>query len=226
MTPFQGIPAGRVAVTPVPNVIFSELLPLMDDLAEVRVTLHVFYLLYQKKGSPRYVTHDELRSDATLMRALSFEPEMLERALARAVAHAALLEVQLQGAPAYLFNTAEGRRALERIARGELGQDARVPPPAPPAQEIPNIFKLYEQQIGPLTPLIADELKEAELEYPPDVILNAFRIAAENNARKWSYVRAVLLDWTREHKHEKTRRPSPRRRPTITGRLADVAKPK
>lgn len=224
---FAGIPSGRLSFTSVPNIILSELLPQMDDLAEVKVTLHVFYLLSQKKGSPRSVTTEELRGDTTLMRSLEFEPENLKRGLEKATARGALLQIEADGAALYFFNTAESRQALERIERGELklGESVRVVEAS--AEPTPNIFKLYEQNIGTLTPIVADELKEAEQEYPPEVILDAFRIAAENNARSWKYVRAVLSDWARGNKHEKTRRPSSReRRPTVTGKLANVVKPK
>lgn len=224
---FTGVPNGRIAFTSVPNIIFSELLPLMDDVAQIQVTLHVFYLLSQKKGSPRYVTFEELRGDATLMQSLAFKPEQLKRGLEKGVACGALLQVQADGAAWYFFNSPESRRALEKIQNGELklAADARVV--NQDAQETPNIFKLYEQNIGALTPIIADELKEAETDYPPQVILDAFRIAAENNVRSWKYVSKILLDWTRKSQDEKTRRPSSReRRPAITGKLADLAKQK
>jgi DNA replication protein len=223
---FVGVPSGRLTFTAVPNVVFSELLPLLDDAAEIQVTLHVFYLLSQKKGSPRYVTYDELRADATLMRALAFKAQNLKRGLEKATAHGALLQAQVDETAWYFFNTPEGRKTIEQIERGafEAARTAHVVPP--PVEAAPNIFKLYEQHIGTLTPLIAEELKEAEQEYPPDVILDAFRIAAENNARSWRYVHKILLDWTRSNKYEKTRRPASRRRPAITGKLADVAKSK
>ena len=226
MSRFSGIPSGRLEFTSVPNVIFSELLPLMDDGAELHVTLHVFYLLSQKKGSPRYVTYDELRGDESLMRALEYKPQNLRRGLAKATEHGALLHVEADGAAIYFFNTSEGRKASEQIARGEsnVGAGARVVPA--PVEASPNIFKLYEQHIGPLNPIIAEELKEAEQEYPPGVILDAFRIAAENNARSWRYVNKVLVDWTRDKKHETNRRPATKRRPAITGKLADVTKSK
>lgn len=224
---FAGIPSGRLSFTSIPNIILSELLPQMDDLAEVKVTLHIFYLLSQKKGSPRYVTFDELRGDTTLMRSLDFKVENLKRGLEKAAACDALLQIEADGAALYLFNTAESRSALEKVERGELklGKSVHVVEASP--EPTPNIFKLYEQNIGTLTPMVADELREAERDYPPEVILDAFRIAAENNARSWKYVRAVLSDWTRGNKHEKTRRPASReRRPTVTGKLANVVKPK
>ncbi len=204
--PFAGVPAGRVELTPLPNVLFSEVLPEIDDLAEAQVTLHVFYLLYHKKGSPRFVTASELAADATLCRALAQNgqpvQEALTRGLQKAIARGTLLHVVIAGEDGYLFNTAESRKALEKIERGELLPGINVRRQVPTVVEPPNIFKLYEQNIGALTPLIVEELKEAEKEYPPDVILDAFRIATENNVRKWSYVRAILTDGTREGRHE------------------------
>jgi DnaD/phage-associated family protein len=161
------------------------------------------------------------------MRSLEFNVKALEQGLAQASARGSLLRVEANGTSWYLFNTSESRKALVRIEREGLALDADARPLEPVAAEFPNIFRLYEQNIGPLTPLIVDELKEAEAEYPPSVIEDAFRIATENNARKWSYVRAILKDWARGNKHETTRRPSSReRRPAITGKLADVAKSK
>lgn len=223
--PFAGIPAGRVQVTPVPNVLFSELVPEVDDLAELQVTLHIFYVLVQKKGSPRYVTLSELASDSTLMRALAFREDELRQALRRAEARGGILGLPGESETFYFFNTAESRRLVEQIERGEveLPQSVRRREPAP--AEPPNIFKLYEQNVGVLTPMIAEELKQAERDYPPEIILDAFKIAVENNKRAWSYVRQILLNWTREGKHETIGRDSAReRKPYIRGKLADTVR--
>lgn len=223
--PFPGIPAGRVQVTPVPNMIFSELLPALDDLAEAQITLHIYYLLSQKKGSPRYVTLEELRADSALQRALSFREDDLQRGLGKAEARGTLLHLVAHEEDWYFFNTSESRRAVEKLEQGNGQELSSVRRPVSPAVPAPNIFKLYEQNIGMLSPLIAEELKEAEEIYPAHVIEDAFRIAAENNVRKWSYVRTILLDWAREGKYEKTGRDSKKRRqPLIRGKLANRAK--
>jgi DnaD/phage-associated family protein len=67
-------------------------------------------------------------------------------------------------------------------------------PSAPPAER-PNIFKLYEENIGPLTPLIADALKDAEQTYAPEWVAEALEIAVKNNKRNWRYVEAILKRW-------------------------------
>ena len=64
--------------------------------------------------------------------------------------------------------------------------------------ERPNIFVLYEQNIGLLSPMIAEELKDAAEQYPTDWIEAAFREAVQQNKRKWSYIRAILRHWGTE----------------------------
>ena len=45
MQGFAGFPAGKLPTTPVPNQFFSELLPLVDNLVELKVILHLFWLI-------------------------------------------------------------------------------------------------------------------------------------------------------------------------------------
>jgi DnaD/phage-associated family protein len=66
--------------------------------------------------------------------------------------------------------------------------------------ERPNIFTLYEQNIGLLAPLVAEELRDAGERYPWDWIEAAFREAAQQNKRKWSYIRAILKRWETDGK--------------------------
>ena len=64
----------------------------------------------------------------------------------------------------------------------------------------PNVFVLYEQNIGMLTPMIAEELRDAEKHYPEDWIPEAFREAVELNKRSWRYVLRILERWRAEGK--------------------------
>lgn len=235
MKGFSGFPAGKVHFTPLPNLFFSELLPSIDDLAELKVTLHIFWLLHQKKGYPRYVSRRELEADGVLLRGLKGmgqEPgECLGQALERAVARGTLLHVMAQREDErddwYFMNTDVGRRTVDKIQRGELELEADILPSEVRLEvERPNIFVLYEQNIGLLTPLIAEELRDAEKAYPADWIEEAFRIAVEHNARRWRYVRSVLERWAAEGKDsEKVRRGSEGdRRRYIEGKYAEYIK--
>ncbi|MCS7069874.1 MAG: DnaD domain protein [Anaerolinea sp.] len=192
---FSGFAAGKHRFVEVPAAFFTELLPVIDDLDELRITVYAIYALHQREARYRFLIDEDfagLRLDA---------PRLL-RALTRACERGALLRVRVeidgQETWLYFLNTETGRRAVEQIQRGEWrGTDARTLEILP---ERPNIYRLYEANIGPLTPLIADALRDAEREFPLDWIEDALRTAVEANALNWKYVRAVLDRWKREGK--------------------------
>jgi DNA replication protein len=221
-----------------PNLFFSELLPDIDHLGELKVTLHVFWLLTQKEGKQRYVSGEELAADRRLLGGLAsagMSPEeALRDALDRAVARRTLLRVTTGEGPAggepgqsarrdwYFINSEKGRQAVDDLLAGkwalaETGQRLQL------QAERPNIFVLYEQNIGPLTPLLAEELMEAEDAYPASWIEDAFREAVELNKRSWRYVQRILERWAAEGKPDETSRRGDERdrRRFIEGEYAD-----
>lgn len=209
MSTFSGFPSGRTGHTALPDLFFSELLPLVDNLAELKVTLHIFWLLYHKQGAPRYVALQELQGDGTLLRGLqglaASPMDALRDGLQRSVARGTLLHLHGTGDEQhfYFVNSAQGRRALEQAQTGELSLAegvVRAEPVAP--AERPNIFVLYEQNVGLLQPIIAEELQEAERTYPQEWIEEAFRVAVENNVRNWKYIRRILERWAAEGKDD------------------------
>ncbi len=195
---FPGVPTGRVTVTPIPNLFFTDLIPVVDDLAELKTILHIFWLIANNK--PQYVRLSDLRADRTLMESLATngaEPEEeLTRALDAAAARGALLRLQSED-DFYFVNNEAGRRTYERMEKEELPRRSTIAEPAD-ARGRPNIFALYEQNIGLLTPMIAEELKDAEKEYPEEWIEEAIKLAVENNVHKWSYARKILERWRTE----------------------------
>ena len=72
MKQFNGFPT-RMEFTPIPNVFLSSLLPQISDIAELKTTLHVFRVVYGKRGYPRFITYRELLSDTSLMDNLKVE---------------------------------------------------------------------------------------------------------------------------------------------------------
>jgi DnaD/phage-associated family protein len=133
----------------------------------------------------------------------------LRRGLDAAVERGTLLRLDVEPEPAvgghegqaqelYFLNTAAGRKEIAAIEAGEQDLGRLLPPPTEPPEVKPNIFELYEQHIGPLTPMIAEELKDAEGQYPAVWFEPAFRIAVERNKRSWSYIAAILRRWEAE----------------------------
>jgi DnaD/phage-associated family protein len=67
-----------------------------------------------------------------------------------------------------------------------------------------SIFSLYESEIGIITPMIAEEIIDAEKIYPIDWFQAAFQEAARNNKRSWAYAKAILKRWSKEGYKTKT----------------------
>jgi DnaD/phage-associated family protein len=230
MTGFAGFPAGKQPYTPLPNLFFTELLPNIDHLGELKVTLHVLWLVLQKRGSQRCVSASELAADERLLGGLGSQAlparEALFDALERAVARGTLLQVSMGTEPDdqswYFVNSESGRSAVDRVLAGEWSPVEGDQPVHLQAKR-PNIFVLYEQNIGALTPIMAETLMEAEDTYPEDWIEDAFREAVKSNVRKWRYVESILEAWASEGKgDEKSRRTDERdRRRFIEGEYAD-----
>ncbi len=200
MRAFSGFSPGRARKVSLPEAVFSELLPLIDDLHELKVTLHILWRLADQRGQTvRYLRQADLANDTLLLAGLGPAPlAALEAALARAVERGSLLvaeEPPGSGERLIFANTPRGRAAVEALANG------RWPRPLEAASRS-NVFALYEQNIGPLSPLLVDELREAETTYPVEWIEEAFRIAVGLNKRNWRYIRAILERWRTEGKDD------------------------
>ena len=200
MRAFSGFPPGKVRNASIPEPVFTEIIPLIDDLAELKLTLHVLWRLGQQSGRVRYLRHADLTSDQVLLAGLGEEPtQALPAAIERTVERGTLLRVKAAigeiAEDVYFANTPLGRAAVDAIARGEWPDELE-------SAARPNIFALYEQNIGLLTPLIADQLREAEQEYPAEWVEEAFGTAVALNKRSWRYVRAILERWRTQGKDE------------------------
>jgi DNA replication protein len=213
MKEFSGF-TSKMQFTPIPNVFFSSLLPQISDIAELKTTLHIFELLYRKRGYPRFTTYRELAGNASLMSSLKKEKEppfeALRKALELATKRGTVLHMALDRDGAtdeiYFLNTESDRQLMTKIQSGEFhlpGLKAKEQPYID-AEEQPDIFTLYEQNIGMLTPMIAEELKEAEGLYPETWIKDAIKEAVNHGKRKWSYISAILERWSAEGKSDGT----------------------
>jgi DNA replication protein len=216
MKNFGGFP-GKTKYTPIPNPFFSTVLPQIDDIAEIKVTLHIFWVVYQKRGYPRFVTYRELLANPMLTEKPGDDglpDDLLQHSLDQAVERGTLLHLTVerdgQVDDLYFVNTEADRRAIDRIKSGELKIGKLVvSEPYPASQEQPNIFALYEQNIGMLSPIIVEELKEAEKTYPESWIQEAFKEAIDLNKRNWRYISRILERWAAEGKdHGEHRRHS------------------
>lgn len=209
--PFDGFPNTGQATT-VPNLFFARVLPEIDSVEEFVVSLYFFYAQSAPRrdpdGSvvhrtPRYVALRELEADRTLMHTLArlcgSDGEALRSGLEAAVRRGTLARAALKTASGeeelYVVNNPANRKALAALDGRRIAIEPR--PPAD-AEAAPNVFTLYEENIGNITPLIAEDLKDAEERYPAEWLREAFREAVLANKRSWRYVSTILRRWERE----------------------------
>jgi DNA replication protein len=202
MKSFTGFSEGRSRPTPIPAEFFGQLLPQIDSLDELRVTLYVLWYLERQETSFMQFRASEIADDPDLKQGFLNSDrnpsDRLNDALGLAVARGTILKWDDgQQEPVFFLNSPRGQAGLKACQAGKLDEiPANLPPQV--GKEKPNIFRLYEENIGPLTPLIAEDLRSAEAEYPAAWIDEAFHLAVQRNARSWRYISAVLKRWKEE----------------------------
>ncbi|MBE0684915.1 MAG: DnaD domain protein [Anaerolineaceae bacterium] len=199
-------------MTSIPSEFFINLLPLIENLFELKVILYAIWFLEHLEGKIKFIRYQNFVSDDTFLAGMGGNREEarnnLNIGLQLAVDRNSLLKATGENQPLedtiYFINTPRGRAALKGLLAGSWQFEDQ---PLPTRQALrPNIFKLYEANIGPLTPMIAETLQEAEETYPMIWIEQAIRIAVENNVRRWRYVEAILSSWKERGRDEKDRR--------------------
>ena len=185
MPTFNGFTSSET-FTAVPDSLLRDLLAEIEDADELRATLHAIWRIEHQEGPVRFLRRADFGGFAS--------------GVGKAVARGTLLRVQNEAGEFFCLNSPRGRVSVEAIQSGRF--DPSNVQNAPPVERS-NVFTLYEQNIGALTQLIADMLRESEKEYPSMWFEEAFKIAVANNARKWKYVEAVLKRWKEKGKDER-----------------------
>ncbi len=169
-----------------PDSFFTQAMPKIQDLAELKIVLYVSYLILRKQDHPHPdiigVTYKELKAESCRLSA-ELDEKTLRQALNSAVEHGTLLH-----------STLNINGVLEDVYSLTAPMYRGHQPPTV------NIFALYEQNIGIITPMIAEELKEAEKLYPLQWIEEAFKEAVTLNKRSWKYIARILERWASEGK--------------------------
>jgi len=231
LTGFAGFQAGGKHYTRIPNEFFAEVLPIVDDLYELKAILYLFWKLSQGSGDVRYLRLDDALNDLVFLAGMGDDPAQQEKNTRHGLRQAAQrgvlkeVEVKRQGNTEtwYFLNSSKGRQAVERLRRGDFSglihdiDDVIIGL----ERERPNVFLLYEQNIGMVTPMLAEKLRQAERDYPQEWIQDAFSTAVEHNKRSWAYIHSILRRWSKDGKDT----PSQAGRSDRSGHSADAAGP-
>ncbi len=211
MSEFSGFP-GIGKATAVPNLFFSAVLPRLDSAGALLAFLWVSRLSQEGPPERRCATAADIWGQPAARESfdsLAGGRDGLDSGLAECVQLRALLALEVRGAGGadlvYFQNNPVSRRTIGRARSGELAiKPETVARPIEAGHRRPGIFRLYEEHIGTITPMVGDRLVEAEGLYPAEWIEDAFREAAELNARNWRYIEKILRNWAEEGRPNET----------------------
>jgi DnaD/phage-associated family protein len=211
---FPGFSSSKDPLTTLPNAFFTDLLPIIDHLGELKVTLYTIWFIEQQEGNFRHINFQHYLSDNDFLNgfgknqadAIDYIKESLQRACDRGVLLRYRQDNALWEESIYFMNSPSGRASLLALQEGAWSPDDMDAGMIVPMVKRPNIYKVYEANIGPLTPLMAETLQEAEDLFPAQWIEDAIQLAVENNVRRWRYVQAILNSWKERGRDEKDRR--------------------
>jgi DNA replication protein len=215
MDTFKGFSESE-SFTQVPEVFFQKLLGEIEDPAELKVTLYALWRIAHIEGAFHALCQTDFEAQS-----LGLTAEAVAAGLEKAVQRGSLLKAEHEADVFYFLNSPRGRAAAEAFRKGDWRASARISS-APPVER-PNVYKLYEENIGPLTAMIADKLKDAEETYSQEWLAEAIERAVAQNVRKWNYIDAILKRWKEEGRAEKQdRRDNEKdRRRYVEGDFAD-----
>ena len=199
MTDFPGFTSSET-FTQVPDSLIH-LLKEIDDIEELKVTLYALWRIEHIEGHFRALCQTDFDDQA-----LGLNGEEIRLGLEKAIERGTLLKAEHEADVFYFLNSPRGRLAAEAFAKGDWRESAKIM--STPMKKS-NIFKLYEENIGVLTPLLSDMLREAEKNYPAAWFEEAFEIAVSRNIRNWKYVEAILVRWKEKGKDERKDQQNP-----------------
>jgi DnaD/phage-associated family protein len=217
MKPFKGFTDSE-SFTQLPDAFFRQLLGEIDDAAELKVTLYFLWRVEHMGSAFRTLRESDFEA-----KELGLSANKIRSGLEKAVQRGTILKVGKEAETYFLLNSPRGRAAAQAVESGTW--DPKAAAPAVPLER-PNIFRLYEENIGALTPLIADALKDAEETYSAEWVADTIELAVKNNKRSWKYCEAILRRWKEEGRGEKQdRRDAEKDRDKYTkGKYADYLK--
>ena len=207
---FVGFPAGKMEEVLIPARLLTDLLNRIDSLAETRLTLYCYQQIGRLSEQDAWLCAGKLQSDPVLLEMMSglselhTPQEVLDDALEKALVRNSLLGLALPGGDgesddtALFLNTETGRRLRALMsATGSVGRGTGgVPLVAQLSESEP--FRLYHQNFGLLTPVLADQLRNLIEDFPLTWVCEAMEIAVGRNIQALAYVKAILNRWERE----------------------------
>lgn len=191
----------------------NEVLPRLNDADSIKVLFYIQAHLAKQEGDNRYLFARQIVQSSTLQHWMGAEnsENRIQQTLNKTISSGFLIsgKIRPENSKTLVFwNDDNGKNTLQRLQNGLWQPSPTDHPVKEQAKQQKNIYQLYEENIGPLTPLLSEDLTAAQEDFSIQWIEEAIHIAVQNNARSWRYVDAVLKSWQKEGKNVQSRRDS------------------
>lgn len=182
-----------------PIEILTKVLKKIENIETIKFLIFTLYRFQAENLKIQFFTKSQIESSNSLSEILA-DIKKLDIILKELVELGVFISIETnyknKKEQLYFLNNARNRAAIRAIETGDWLPKSNV-------EEItfvdrPNIYQLYEDNIGALTPIIAELLDEAEKEYSYQWIEEAFKLAVKKDARNWAYVEAILKRWKKD----------------------------
>jgi len=196
----------------IPAQILARLIRDVWNPLDVKIVLGVATL----GGTREPVAEEHLLADATLNHGAradgSDRPvgERLNEALERVVARGMVLRLVDEANVHWLLLGTDENQHLARVPE-RVHPEQSTPWKGTLVLERPTIFGIYEQNVGLVTPIIADRLVDALERYPEEWVESAIAEAVSYNRRNWRYIERILENWATEGRNDEADRGSAQR---------------
>jgi DNA replication protein len=207
---FSGFEDNEKRSTMIPDQFFRDLLPAIQDINELKLILYLLWSAFTQGDYGAALNVDDILLDEQFIKGLVVDENGANSLIKRLLEELAKVNILVKANNEadeirYFINNSRGRAAADLMRSGSLFQSESHPKATLDIIK-PNIFRLYEENIGPLTPLIADSLRDAQQTYPEEWIKEAIQIAVGNNVRRWNYIDRILSRWQQEGRDGTDRR--------------------
>jgi DnaD/phage-associated family protein len=197
---------GSGATICIPRTYFDDRLAQATTYDELQVLLATIRLLAESANDSGEIEEESIMRDTQLNAVLSTtatsqsSTSRIIRALNQAVIRGALLRLSVltKGRQRIVYQLADRDVPISdsaEIDETAFDGDATLPSSLHDAQAA-SVYAAYEDNIGMLTPLVADQIRLALELYPASWIHEAIGEAVAYNRRQWRYIQRVLQNWS------------------------------
>ncbi len=215
MRKFDGFRDKPILLIDIPDQFFTDILPIIADLHQLKLALYLLFTFGKIESGFHYTTLFTILDKMEIDQILGFEEidpsrdsliEHLKTNLKNLseLGIIFLVDTGLPDKPDTLIflNSSKGRAAIQAYQNGQLSVEGNIIGNSAWENSKPSLFTLYEDNIGPLTPIIADAIIDAENDYPERWISEAINLSAKRNIRNWNYINAILKKWRQNGRDE------------------------